>query len=308
MKIRAAYSELTKDRNRFILDKLRDEIKDETAKRPPKKIAVLITGSDGRLEKGYWSKPEPIIIREKRDSEEAGRIKETLVKIRTRDPFMVAKFEFETKTLLDRDEIFAFAFCQRGRSYPQRVWDSQVVFGSDEYLERAKDRVVEELKTKTGQRIKSDIKDKKGEFRKAMISGRQLRKGSTITNYNLETGESFFEDFEGSEARSFKHGPLRFVQFCIVDIIVSAVREAELEQAKKFLKMLPTPTDEKMEYLYEAGKLRVESRVLEELKESYAYFLLGYHNSEREILQGTKVVPFDAKEARERIEFLTRTI
>ncbi len=165
-----------------------------------------------------------------------------------------------------------------------------------------------ELRGREGSRIKSDVKDKKAEFRKAMECGKQRRKNEVVVNYDLETGRSFFGNVGNLETRSFKHGPLRFVQLVVVDILITAIREYTPENAIELVRNLPTPTDEKIDYLLERGRMKVDRETADAIKESYEFFLLGYHNSERKILESEDIVPFDIKEAKERIQFLTRTL
>ena len=296
----------TKERNLLILDELRAKILDEAHLPDSRGVCILVTGSDGRLEKGFWSKPEPIIVHSG-VPETAAKLSSALLSIRSQAPELVADFDFELKDL-SSGEVFCYAYNQKGRSYPQRIWDSKSVFGDKEVLNASKDRVVRELRSRQWAKIKDDLSSIRKNHKRAMESGRQVWKGTAVVNYDFDSGISYFCNFENAQARSFKHGPLRFVQSWLVATLAASIREGTEAEACKLIADLPTPTDEKIKYLFDLGKIKLSQEHVSDLIDAYNYFLLGYHNSELAFSHGQSEVRFDQKEVRAYIEFLVRNL
>jgi len=71
---------------------------------------------------------------------------------------------------------------------------------------------------------------------------------------------------------------------------------------------LPTPTIEKISYLAGLGMLSLTNEQVDRIIDCYLSFLRLYHASESGYVEAENIVKFDPKEAKERIESLSRML
>lgn len=288
----STFMRATKERNRLELDRVAKKLKELLKNENLSETAITITGSDGRLEKGFVSEAEIVIFaRNELDPAIAGKIRSH-------------GLDVEVK----RIELDKLSFYEGNRStvFPQRVYDSLVILGDSEIFLEAKRTLVAEWKTVRG--VKEEIKRKKAEY-KGTVRGEQQWKGRKLKNFDLDAGEAHYHTDEfGSKIRSFKNGPLRWVQFVIANSLISTVRSRGLEEGIEIVQNMPTPTDEKIEFLRAARVLDLDAGEAKELAEIYDYFLCLYHKSEAEAKKGNSITKFEPKEVRERITDLEKII
>ncbi len=288
----ATFMRATKERNRLELERTARKLKELLKNENLSETAITITGSDGRLEKGFFSESEIVIFaRNELDPAIAGKIKSHGLDVE------IKRIELD---------ILSFYEGNRNTVFPQRVYDSVVVLGDNQIFLEAKRVLVAEWKTVRG--VKEEIKRKKAEY-KGTIRGEQNWKGRKIKNFDLDAGEAHYHTDElGAKIRSFKNGPLRWVQFVIANSLISTVKARTLDEGIEILQNIPTPTDEKIEFLRAARVLDLEAGEAKELAEIYDYFLCLYHKSEAEAKKGNSMTKFEPKEVKERITDLEKII
>ncbi len=158
-------------------------------------------------------------------------------------------------------------------------------------------------------RIKERMKKAKCDYKNA-LSGRQVWKGSPVTNFDLDKGVAYYFDdaTSGANVRSFKHGPLRFVQFAIANSVISIGRAKPVSEAVNLLQNMPTPTDKRLEYLADRKLLSLSPVEIADVIDIYAYFLASYHDSEEKYRSGQTVTHFDRVEVSERLKALSKLL
>ncbi|MBU5537083.1 MAG: hypothetical protein QW818_00410 [Candidatus Aenigmatarchaeota archaeon] len=239
-------------------------------------MALIITGSNGRLE-GYPSSPVEYVI--------VGDL-----------PNVESLPDLEVK---DFGSCMSFYMNDPNRVFPSRVLDGFVVGGDEEYLQQAKKKVIEEMRDT---RIMRKIRDKRKESQRIMETGCQKFKGSFITHFDLNRGLALYQtDNGGGEARSFKYGPLRYVQLKILEELYNLIEKG---YGHAILEM-PTNTAERLIWMHDINLLKLTSDEVKRVINSYRYFLWLYHLSQYLHHQkGYNELQFDAEEVKEHLETL----
>jgi len=276
---------------------------------PPKsmrQICIIATGSDGRKEKGHASLVEPIVIHTGKLHGKIAPITLSLdhVRLWKNDPLMM-RYGVEIKDLDSKDSVFSYAYNDPLRVFPQRILEGAVLFGNPELLEQARVKIIFELCGSEGPRIRDRVSSLRRTYKRDMLTGRQVWKKMEITNFDLEAGEAYyFDDKEsGAMVRSFKNGPLRFVQNAVARAIVKLAGSNVLGK-EMLIAELPSPTVEKIEFFRDFGLSGIPAAQLDEVTDCYLHFLRLYHESELGHKVGLTTTWFDAPAAKERINAL----
>ncbi len=207
----------------------------------------------------------------------------------------------------------AYAFGSNRLIFPSRVLDSFILEGNPEVLLSAKAKLIAECAGPEGKRIIEHLRARRRRTKSSMLSGVQKWKGENLAHYNLKTGVAYFDNVskcgeEPVQLRSFKSGPLRYVQVSLEKDIIALIRGLssgdKSRVASKILANLPTPTVDKIEFLSDMGVLRLTRTDVLDLVDCYIAFLQLYHISEKSFKDGSTTSTFDIKEVTERIDLL----
>ncbi len=276
-------------------------------------ICISAIVSDGRLEKGLDSKLELQIVNRGLNKSAIVEVDMMLREIEINGQLLLNGSETEVKTLgLD---LMAYAYSLRAIPAPARLLDSVVLFGKPEIATMAKAELVSEFIGKVGRRLLEKLKERKRTFKGITETGKQMWKGLEYCHFDLERGVAYFDDIADSNGgtiglRGFKHGPLRYVQCTLEQNVTSYVRSLAkreaMDAAVDFVAGMPTPTVEKLEYLYQTGASSISQEAISEASECYLRFLRLYHISEWMAAKGRLEMEFNTKEAKEAIGSLTR--
>lgn len=283
----------TRERNKLELERMARKLKDLLREESLVETAIAITGSDARLEKGHFSESELIVFANQNGDTKSAEI--------------LRSHGFDVEIKIIGSETLSFYEGKRNTVFPQRVYDSVVLVGNPDVFVEAKRRLVSEWKEIRG--IKEEIKRKKAEYRIA-LNGEQNWKGCKVRNYDLETGEAYyFDDTEtGARIRSFKNGPLRFVQFAVTNSLISSIKARTTEAGVRIMEEIPTNTSDRIEFLRSVRVLDLEPAEARAMVEIYEHFLCAYHISEWESKKGRRTTAVDIVETRERIIELEKII
>lgn len=275
------------------------------------KFCIAAIGSDGRLEKGEVSSLE-VVFYHRNITCSVGTELTNQTKGLWREVYcpLLGDSGYEAKAI--ESDTISVAFGNMHAVYPSRVFDSAVVHGDPQILDEAKRRAVAEWNGKFGQKVRKILKERKRQSKRVMETGTQEWKSTSIAHYNANCGKAFYNDLysenELIQVRSVKPGPLRFVQGTIEFAVVAIARKLKIEDAEKLVIELPTPTIEKIAYLGNLGMLSLTNEQVERVVDCYLSFLRLYHASESGYVEAETVVKFDPKEARERIEALSKIL
>ncbi len=268
---------------------------------------IVAVGSDGRLEKGHFSPLEVSIYH--RGSVDLGPLLTAVQPlVATNGKSLLKEMQPETKNV--STDRMCVAYDDPMRVYPSRLFDGYVLFGSADLFTEAKNRLVAEC---VAGAISSFITTRKKISKKTMNTGKQMWKGNEILHYDLATGVAYFRNTdEGIQIRSFKAGPLRYVQASVEQAIVASIRglarRAGVAAATEFALNLPTPTVEKLTFLFDLKHLRLTPSSLSEVVDCYLSFLQLYHLSEERYRANIYSISFNSTEASERIMILARLL
>ena len=268
------------------------------------KIAVVTTGSDGRLEKGPFSPMEIRVYGEERDLEESlGLLRKYISEekgIKLFDDYIETKdlsgcrMSYYDK-VIKGEEILLVS--------PNRFFDSEILFEKNGIYEKAFRNFVEELRGDKGRSIFGRVKAKSKEYRRVTTSGKQKYGGEILDHYDIEQGLAFYDPEQ--KLWSFKQGPLRLVQFSLVKDLIRKIRKDNSDKTPFF--NLPKNTIDRISRIEVEGRTSLSVGEIEDLSDCYKFFLHLYHKSQFHYAQNvSKLVEFDPKEVKERCETLER--
>ena len=298
----AVYWKMVKDRSSLLNKRASDQLILDSSLL--NEICIAATGSDGRLEKGPLSPLELIIF--SRNSEYANQVS-TIINSLNFDQFTIIDHASTERKIVGGTSPLSYAMNDEKKVFPSRIFDSVVLAGDPKILLDAKKELVLELANIN--RIFEYVQGKKKSARRVMESGQQEWKGQNIVHYDLTNGIAFLNnqnsgDIE-SKSRSFKMGPLRYVQYSIEQHLLGKIRgfvaNGKTEMAVGLLTDLPTPTVEKLKFLSENKLLNLKGSVLSEAIECYLAFLELYHISENLCQNNQTEFKFDISEVTKRI-------
>ena len=283
--------------------------------RRPALIGEMCTGSDGREEKGICSPIDLIVYLvqselENYDVKSVGRlVRETLGKIPGSD--LIGQIEIK---LLERD-ITCFNG-DRGMLWPDRVLDSQSLEPDNEDMARAaRAKLVNSLSSENVnsciQAVTKRIKERIATFRKICERGWQSCRGSTVTHFDLNAGEAYFDNSISRFAigpGSFKQNALRLTQNCLNLFMFREISSCSRESGIDLTLALPTNTVDRLAFLSGNGlidRTKMPYAVVERIADNYSYFMWLYHQSEFNYVRGGAVsISYNRDEVKSRISDL----
>jgi len=290
------YSHFIRGFNKVLQGRIRTFLESSLSDRDGQ-ISILTTGSDGRLEKGPVSEMEFIILRE--DTADAEQKMSKVIDKINNCPNELADKDIEIK-ILGKNSMSNY------RGYlitPMRISDSVLLAGSEEIYAKARMQFLGELFGETGKKILETMKEKKRGARKVTDSGSQRYKQQDLIHFDLDTGESYYDPLANS--RSFKEGPLRFVQYSLMHDIIKYFTTQDKEKSFKMLENLPKNTEEKLRYLWVKELSSFTQGEINDLIDNYLFFLYQYHISQEAFkLKNRNIVEFDKNEVKKRLDDL----
>ncbi|MBI4145804.1 hypothetical protein HY489_00530 [Candidatus Woesearchaeota archaeon] len=241
-------------------------------------IAICLTGSDGRFEKGPCSDIEFVVLKKPFPDVE----QQLPAIIDSLKPMHGERYDddIEVKDLL------------RGRMnwykgvpmlvFPGRVGDAVLLHGSSELYAEAKLCLMEEWRGSQGRGLVERLRAKIKEFAKIVKENgvQQYNKRTEIRHYDVGARVAFYDP--ANNVLSLKAGPLRWSQFALWKDVVRLCRNLDHGTAFNLLKSLPQNTRERIMTLSE--HLSVTSGVAEALADHYEFFLQQYHRSQEAYL------------------------
>ncbi|MEM2115392.1 MAG: hypothetical protein QW524_00280 [Candidatus Woesearchaeota archaeon] len=223
--------------------------------------AICTVGSDARLEKGYASKIELIVLLNDCSNE-----KYYMDLVNTFSNVFHPAVEF--KRIDQKSYLY---MNDEHRVFPMRVIDLLFLNGNYDRFVLEKKKFFNELKEEYS-KIKSKIKEKRGYVMRILEKGWANFKGERITHYNLKDRTIFYDN---NVRWGFKYGPLRSVQY---DIAYRLIKILKSQDDANLLLALPTNT---VDRLYFLGDLIYPYKDIEILADNYMYFLKEYHRIQK---------------------------
>ena len=268
-------------------------------------VLFALTGSDARLEKGIHSDTDLIVIYRNLPLSHV----KSVFNLNPKEfdgALRVNMNNIEYKNFLDSQNG---AYSDNGRIYPQRVLEAIPLFGSKEILDRSKESLVYEWRDEAyGNKVEEQLNSRAGFFRQIMVTGEKISEGIPVKSFDLGSGISYYfgeKNPEGQCARSFKDGPLQYVQTVLISNVVNFCRNSSEQVALDIVKNLPGPVLDKIDFLLDRKISSLSSSQVSDAKGSYIYFLMHYHESERAYKKdGVEELGFDIQEVKERLNSL----
>lgn len=270
--------------------------------------AVVVTGSDGRLEKGIGSRLEFIVLHPSTRGLSWMVSDIIMEQLNALNGYQDRK-DHDTVEIKDTDnETMSYYKNDKTRVFPTRLLDSAQVFGDPKPMSIARFKLYEEFNSPAGSSILDAIKEKKRQYKIVSMQGVQkYNKDITIRHFDMEAGVCFYDP--DSMRYSFKIGPLRFVQMAIMQDIISYCRKSDQEHGYRLLQDAPANMADKIAFLQTQGLLRINSSKAAELADCYNYLLWTYnHSQDRNHLNGHTKTEFDKHESSQRINIILDTL
>ena len=267
--------------------------------------AIVTTGSDGRKEKGPESLVELISITSGTtfDRTLISRLKRIVKDYSGRNLFDDYKDQLEHKDLR-RIGTMSYYNENRNLPYPSRIIDSELLYGPYDVHKNAINALALEFLGDDGRRIRERTSDKRREYRQLMVRGFQRFKGEPVVQFDLEKGIAYYAP--KIYRTGFKQGPLRFIQFSIVDSLIQYVQETGNSE---ILHDLPESTQDRFYYFQANNLTSISSEILGILDDSYHFFLWMLHRQQYAYKERKETeLDFDPEEIRMRVQLLDKLL
>lgn len=250
-------------------------------------IAICITGSDGRLEKGPYSDLEFLVLYNG-TPEAKQRLEPILEMLQSFNGYKIAEKIDVRDVLLDSMNTFGSSEKQ---VYPGRILDSNVVHGNEHLLYLGKVKLIHEWLAPDGSKFHSRVKKKLKEARAICESGKQKFNATMpeLVHFNVKDGLLHYDP--RNNLYSLKQGPLRAIQYDFVRRVIRACRKiAEQDEAVAFVKGLPRTICPRIDYLREHDSYEHDEKTTERAIDAYREALYYYHLSQEACLQGETTI------------------
>lgn len=262
-------------------------------------VAIALTGSDARLEKGPVSLIEIILFGENHPnlSKACKKLIPYISENRGKDVFQ-RDIEFKN---IEKDKMYEtkVSDCHDYKIKfisPNRFFDARPLFKKGRIYQQARKKFVNEMVSDEGTQILKKIKQRTKEHGRISVSGAQKYKGEELTHYSFEDCISFYDPKK--DIWSFKQGPLRTVQYALVRDSIKKIRTGVNPEE---IFSLPKNTIEKLNRIEVEEMSPLSTMQMGDLSDCYKYFLHLYHISQSNYENKlNKETMFDGKEARER--------
>lgn len=235
---------------------------------------AVVTGSDGRGEKGYRSKTEVVFIQDENPKrivtptevsqffiEKNGKdFSEVFDTCLSKGP-IILKIGRDKLSMVDNDS---------NRIYPDRVLCSKLVIGDEEIHKKAKEvTLIESSLTKgLSGKIRKALRSQRGDYLKT------CQTGVSRNQRCFDEQQQYYRD-DQKGVYGFKHGFIRLVQRDIDLRIQGLVRDQVISVQEAIV--IPNGTVDRLTYLLENS---------ENIIEAYLWFLQNYHNIQRNYMNG----------------------
>lgn len=297
-----AYGEHLEAYNKEIQNRLTSFLLNECPE--SKDFTICLTGSDARLEKGPVSLAEFLIFYNGDFGlNNFDRCKEDLARSVAKSELFRFIEAVELKPVSDKQKLLCYCEMKDSEGNlisfpsPNRIFDSQPIYGDIETYQIAREKFLDEIKSSEGKSLLKKIKARVKSHVDVSLSGIQNYKGENITHFDWDKGLSFYDR---NKSQSFKQGPLRTVQFSLVRDQIKAIREGD-----NSILDLPKSTLGKLNTILVKGNTTLEDKDLFSLIDSYKYFLWQYHCSQWASNREDKSFNlFDLIETKDKIESL----
>ncbi|MDN5327579.1 MAG: hypothetical protein PWP03_217 [Candidatus Woesearchaeota archaeon] len=274
--------------NKIVLSRLSEFLE------PLDNDAIATVGSDARLEKGYASQIELVILL----SEDSN--KEVYQKISEKLPPVIHPF-FEFKYKDSKSYLYNDI---KNRIFPSRIIDLNFITGNYDRFVYEKSKLIYEI-NEDHKKIKQVLRNRKRYYSKILSDGSAKFKGNILKHYDLKEGIVYFDN---KTRWGLKAGPLRTIQ---VDIVYRLYKTIHETQDLEFFLSIPKTTVERI-YIFTSKDFPLIEA--EELANNYMFFLKEYHKQQkvfhdfskkmnsRNIIVNTVYDPNNWQEIKERIE------
>ncbi|MBI2572488.1 hypothetical protein HYV86_01400 [Candidatus Woesearchaeota archaeon] len=274
-------------------------------------ITIVTTGSDGRYEKGLYetSRVELVVLTDEvGNSEEFFRV---LTPFFSKHPERIYP-DLEIKSLAGGP--LSYYQDSSDRIFPTRINDAVTLFGDSKRTELAKCSLYREVVSQgLGTKIYETFSGKRAGFQRVVDEqGSQKFKGEKISNYYVD-GESVVSCLSRDKnLLSFKNGPLRFVQYKIMQEAMKFCRSLtpdERDQIIPLLAQAPTNMRSRLKYYNQQGISALSTQETQDLCASYDYFVWAYNLAQQALEEaGQECLAFRKKDVIPRIEDIQRTL
>ena len=151
------------------------------------------------------------------------------------------------------------------------------------------------------------VRGKKAEYKAVSTTGIQKYNARTnLRHFDVEEGVAHYDP--DRRVCGFKMGPMRLVQFAIMQDVISFYRQNPSAPGDLLFNM-PANTADKLFYFEAEGAMALHPIEVKELVDSYNYFLWFYHKQQEafERLGSTELL-LNRPEVRERLHSIAKII
>ncbi len=269
-------------------------------------VCFYTVGSDGRKEKGTDSKLEIKVVYRGENHHYLfikGMLSEFINIKNHKEIYNITEY----KNLKDEDSIF-LAYDNHRLFFPSRVYDSLLIMGDEEIEKEVLDRTLQEIRTYY-KKIMKYIRTRINNSKKVILTGKNRIRGEEIVHFDIDKGLLFYSGQNNYDIYSLstKIGHLRFVQYIVEKRYTKSIKEG-WRDIKDVVYHEPKQIVYRLQSLRDSKLLRITQKDVDDLQDTYLYFLRLYHISQyRFKIQGQKQTPIPCiKEFKERSLFLIR--
>lgn len=249
-------------------------LKNMIPKLPPRDIAIIVVGSDGKLERHPQSQTEIVVLStySKLALEISKTIKDYLV---IHHPY--EHFDLEPKGIPEYKALnngyMSYAYNNPNLVYPDRMLNSILIAGDRVLYNQARIETLEEMggDSEVGKKIRYRLKKQLSSHRVACTSGIYNRE----VIFDKDSNKQIYD--EKNKKFGFKMAFLRAVQRRLDVIMARAIIDKIINPQEIISGFLPTNTIDRLDFLFKHNLIEMNSQQFEDLIEGYLWFLQRYH-------------------------------
>lgn len=236
---------------------------------------VIISGSDGKLERHPQSKSDLVMVgRDKKDCP-LKRVLDHIGEEEYQRLFDIGPVgQPETKALNQEDPI-SHAFNRRELVYPDRILNAQLIIGSRGLFQEMRYRVLREMVGDHPElkRIREELKSQLSSYKKGIETGKYRH----VPVYDRQLGVQYYDEDPTCSRYGFKHTFLRAVQRKMDLVTTTALQRGYVDLDEAVVGM-PTNTCDRIEFFKQACVL--PNGVADDAADAYSWFLREYHKAQ----------------------------
>lgn len=242
----------------------------------PSSAAIIVVGSDGKLERHPQSKTELVVLVTNEDEglKLSRELTEYFHSIGEDSCFGLSSKDLPEYKIVGSQAFPVSYFLGRKDSvYPDRALNSQLIVGDEELFIKLRQQALEEISDEghLGKRIREKMKKQLGDYRNARRTG--YYRGRMI--FNLDSNLQFYNEAEDDMRTGFKTSHLRAVQRQLDLVTSRGIRKRLIVINQETIQNLPTNTEERLYYFAKLGIITGIN--IDEIAEAYLWFLQRYH-------------------------------